>query len=83
LERDGNREIYLWDDGSSQVANLSRHRAWDDSAAWSPDGRLTWVSQRDGDMEFYLLDRQRIMNMSENPAGDSNPAWSADGRLAW
>jgi hypothetical protein len=27
-ERDGNREIYLWDDGSRQVANLSRHSAW-------------------------------------------------------
>src|SRR5688572_30675382 len=70
-ERDGDREIYVWDDGSRQRANLSHHRSWDDNAAWSQDGRLAWVSQRDGNNEIYLWDRERIVNVSDHPSGDS------------
>jgi hypothetical protein len=57
--------------------------------AWSPNGRdLAMVSNRDGDLEIYLLNVDDLMQgfdgsldrrLTDNDAGDMEPCWSPDG----
>ena len=60
-------------DGSG-VRNVTSHAARDDHPAWHPDGRLVFVSDRDGGADLYLdvvpLHRQLDR---EIPTGESNP----------
>ena len=56
--RDGNKEIYVMNaDGSKQV-NLTRHRADDFGATWSPDRtQILFVSDRTARVrDLYLMD---------------------------
>lgn len=77
-----NTEIYVWD--GEQVINVSQNPAHDAMPAWSSDGRLAWISERDGNAEIYVWDGEQVINVSQNPDGDDrNAIWSDDGRLAW
>jgi Tol biopolymer transport system component len=55
--------------------------------AWSPDGtRIAFQSDRDGDMEIYVVsaDRSEILQLTDNEAMDLYPTWSPDGtRIAF
>lgn len=55
--------------------------------AWSPDGtRIAFQSDRDGDMEIYVMsaDRSEIVQLTDNEATDLYPTWSPDGtRIAF
>jgi len=55
--------------------------------AWSPDGtRIAFHSDRDGDMEIYVVsaDRSEIVQLTDNEATDVSPTWSPDGtRIAF
>lgn len=67
--RAGNQEIFVMDvaprqakagrpvdrEGPSEPRNVSRHRAIDTFPCWRGDGGLTWVSNRGGAFEIYLL----------------------------
>ena len=55
LNRDGNYEIYRIDATGENPVNLTRNEALDHFAAWSTDGRLAFVSDRDGGFEIYVL----------------------------
>jgi Tol biopolymer transport system component len=46
-----------------------------------PDGRLAFVTYRDGDAEIYLTnaDGTGVVNLTNNEAYDWEPAWSPDG----
>lgn len=51
--RDGNDEIYIQAlDGPAR--NITNNPAIDTFAAWTPDGRLGFVSNRDGGFEIYV-----------------------------
>jgi TolB protein len=54
---EGDREVYvIKPDGSGGTA-LTRNSALDDNPAWSPDGtKITFASDRDGDLDFYTMD---------------------------
>jgi Tol biopolymer transport system component len=55
--------------------------------AWSPDGtRIAFHSDRDEDMEIYVVDadRSEIVQLTDNEAMDISPTWSPDGtRIAF
>jgi dipeptidyl aminopeptidase/acylaminoacyl peptidase len=62
---------------------LVSHRAYDDQAALSPDGRtLAFVSSRSGNADIWLLDMRtrKARNLTNAPGGDFRPSWSPDGK---
>jgi WD40 repeat protein len=85
-DREGNGEIYRFDDESPPV-NLTQHPAFDWDPAWSPDGtRLAFTTHRDGNSEIYIVDANgdNPFNLTNSPAWDYMPAWSPDGtRIAF
>jgi Tol biopolymer transport system component len=85
--RDANPEVYVMNSDGSNLANLSRNPATDDSASWSPDGRsVLFRSDRDGNQEIYKVNIDGnacvtgLTNLTRNPAMDYSPSWSHDGR---
>jgi TolB protein len=52
--RDGNYEIYVMNADGSNPRNTTSHPARDDHPAWHPDGRILFVSDRDGGSDLYL-----------------------------
>jgi TolB protein len=58
--RDGNYEIYvlnLGDPGAvlTSAVNATMHPALDSHPAWTPDGNLTFVSNRDDGFDLYVM----------------------------
>jgi TolB protein len=81
--RDGNPDIYVMQSSGSNIVNLTRNPANDDSASWSPDGtKILFRSERDGNQEIYTMnaDGTGVKNLTRNPARDNSPVWSHDGR---
>lgn len=91
-ERAGGADLYALElAAESPPIRLTRHRAFDDAAAFSPDGnRLAFVSSRDGDADIFVMPfapddpdaaEAAATNLTRRPGGDFNPAFSPDGRL--
>ncbi len=53
--RDGNYEIYVMELDGSDARRVTEHTERDDYAAWHPDGRLAYVSERNGRFDIYLI----------------------------
>lgn len=51
-------------------------------ASAPPGDHLLFASDRDGNMDLYLLDRRNrlLLNLTQHPAADALPVWSPDGR---
>lgn len=58
------------------------YRPYQNFYGWSADGRLTFLSDRDGNTEVYLWDWANYHNISQHPFNDWRPAISRDGRVA-
>ena len=66
----------------AEATQLTTHPAEDRSPSWSPDSRhLLFASERDGNSEIYLIDRDGngLRRLTDDPASDRSPAWSPDG----
>lgn len=63
--------------------NCLTHNAFENSyASWSPDGEwIVFESNRDGDWEIYLMDRngQNVKRLTHAPGEDRRPGWHPDG----
>lgn len=53
--RDGNFEIYLVDADGRNPRNATNYAGIDNFATFSPRGELTWVSQRQGRFDLFIL----------------------------
>ena len=73
-------------DGSSAPRQLTRTRAPESGAVWSPDSaRLAFTTKRDGDevAQIYLLDVARggeAVRITSLSTGARTPKWSPDGQ---
>ena len=77
-------EIYRIRDNGTGLVRLTRNRFADTSPTWSPDGaRILFVSNRDGDDELFVMDRDggNMRQLTRNRRSDLTPRWSPDGRL--
>ena len=55
--RAGNRDVYIMNPDGTEQVNLTRHRADDQQAVWSPTGeKILFVSDRGGVRDLYLMD---------------------------
>ncbi len=86
-------EVYLWN--GEQAISVSQNPTGEDSSpAWSPDGRLAFLSARNGEYDIFvwdgvsmkngLPDRDTFINVAPELTGYySEPTWTNDGRLAF
>ena len=82
--RDGNKEIYVMNSDGSKQVNLTRHRADDFGATWSPDRtQILFVSDRTARVrDLYLMDADgtNVRRVFRRIKHREQPTWSPDGR---
>ena len=54
--RGGNFDIFVCDADGQNVTNVTDHPAIDNFPTWTPEGRVTFVSNRDGGWDIYTQD---------------------------
>ncbi len=67
--------------GSGKPTPLAKGTSHFMQPAWSPDGkRFAFVSDREGDVEIYLMNKDGggVTNITNAPGKDWQPAWSAN-----
>ena len=64
------------------VTQLTDNYANDSPAGWTPDGRIGFISDRDGDPEIYVMnsDGSGVTQLTRNETYEGTPIWSPDGR---
>jgi Tol biopolymer transport system component len=86
----GNFDIFVMNADGSGQRRLTHVAAFDDEAAWSPDGKkIAFTSNRDGkyNSEIYVMNadgsgQRRLTHnaLPGNNAADYKPAWSPNGK---
>jgi TolB protein len=83
-ERNGSADLYRVRTDGSALERLTDDPAYDDQAAFSPDGRqIVFVTTRaNGTADLWTLDvaTKRAKPLTSGPGGDFRPAWSPDGK---
>jgi Tol biopolymer transport system component len=83
-ERDGSADLYRMRSDGSGVERLTDDLAYDDQAAFSPDGsRIVFVSTRAaGTANLWILDlkTKAAHPLTSGQGGDFRPSWSPDGK---
>jgi TolB protein len=81
--REGSADLFRVRVDGSGLERLTDSLAFDDQAAFSPDGRaIAFVSSRTGQADIWVLELEtrRLVNVTNHSEGDFRPAWSRDGR---
>jgi Tol biopolymer transport system component len=88
--RDANSEIYKMDtvdsdndDNGDNPTRLTNNGAFDSAPAWSPNGKIAFYSERDGDREIFVMraNGSRQTRLTKNLSyEDSFPSWSPNGK---
>jgi TolB protein len=82
-ERAGSADLYRIREDGSELERLTDDPAYDDQAAFSPDGnQLVYVTTRaDGTSDLWILDlnSSQARPLTSGPGGDFRPTWSPDG----
>jgi Tol biopolymer transport system component len=82
-EREGSADLYRVRPDGTDLERLTDSPAFDDQAAFSPDGRqMAFVTSRaNGTADLWTLDVQtrRARALTSGAGGDFRPAWSPDG----
>ncbi len=77
---DGKTTLRAFDLDEGRVSDLTEGAFHDGAPAWSPDGRhLAFVSDRDGDVELYVMraDGSGKTRLTHAPGADWLPRWVA------
>ena len=83
-ERDGSADLYRIRTDGSGLERLTDDPAFDDQAAFSPDGKqIVFVTTRSGgraNLWILDVDARRAKALTSGTGGDFRPAWSPDGK---
>src|SRR6516165_4131527 len=83
-ERNGSADLYRMRPDGSGLERLTDDPAYEDQAAFSPDGnRIAFVTTRaDGRANLWILDlnTRQATPLTSGAGGDFRPAWSPDGQ---
>ena len=83
-ERNGSADLYRVKPDGTGLERLTDNPAYDDQAAFSPDGnQLVFVSTRaGGTADLWTMDLQTraAKALTSGPGGDFRPSWSPDGQ---
>src|SRR5215212_3068239 len=83
-ERGGSADLYRVNPDGTGLERLTDSPAYDDQAAFSPDGkRLVFVSSRaDGTADLFTMDvaSHKTRPLTSGAGGDFRPSWSPDGQ---
>jgi len=83
-ERDGSADLYRMHPDGSALERLTNDPAYDDQAAFSPDGsRIVFVTTRAGGRaNLWMLDlnTRQATPLTSGAGSDFRPAWSPDGQ---
>ncbi len=75
-DRNGNLDIFVMNDDSSDVIQLTSHAADDFGPVWSPDGsQIAFYTFRDGNNEIYVMnaDGSEQTNVSQTTRFEFDP----------
>jgi Tol biopolymer transport system component len=92
-EKGDSSEIYLWD-GNSTTSLSQNPTGRDEAPTWSADGRIAFLSARNGEYDIFIWDGVSLKNGSpdidtyvnvspELTNYNSYPAWTNDGGIAF
>jgi PKD repeat protein len=82
----GGGEIGVVNLADGSLTYPASHPAHDSGPAWSPDGRIAFVSDRDGSVELYVMDGEgsNLTRLTYNAGFTGAFRWSPDGsRIAF
>ncbi len=76
-------QIYLWEQATRQVSQLTEGESGFANPTWSPDGRfMAMTSSREGNGDIFILELSigELTNLTRHPARDTQPSWSPDSK---
>ncbi|MCL9805506.1 DPP IV N-terminal domain-containing protein [Flavobacterium amniphilum] len=82
-KRDGNFDVYLMNDDSTNVVNLTNDPSTDYGLNWSPDGKhILFYSNRSGNEEIWRMnpDGSNPVNLTNAPSNERSATYSPDGK---
>ena len=83
-DREGSADLFRVKPDGTGLERLTDSPAYDDQAAFSPDGKqLVFVTTRNGgtaDLWTMDLQTKRAKALTSGPGGDFRPSWSPDGK---
>jgi TolB protein len=78
--------VFVANSDGSVAGKLTKHHAFDDLPAWSPDGsRIAFASNRNSSYQIFVMQRDgsdvRLVANTEGRA--TAPKWSPDGKTIY
>lgn len=79
---DDNLEVYVMDTAGGEPMRMTYTAADEDRPAFTPDGRVSFDSERTRDWELWVLDPagENPVQLTDSPGIDEGSSWSSDGR---
>lgn len=77
--RSGHWQLYVLDLASGVSRAVMDTTSNETLPDWSADGRIAWVSDRDGNEEVYVMEHHMPRRISNSAGRDLHPYWSPDG----
>jgi Tol biopolymer transport system component len=75
----GKTEVHLISADGTKHVNLTRSPSFDGEPSWTPEGRIVFTSNRDGNRDIYVMDATGAgkTNLTNTPGGRTeHAAWS-------
>ncbi|OGD75165.1 MAG: hypothetical protein A2Y64_02480 [Candidatus Coatesbacteria bacterium RBG_13_66_14] len=81
--QDANLEVYVMDSTGGEPARLTFTPEDEDRPVFTPDGRISFDSERTGDWELWVMDADggNPARLTDSPGIDEGSSWSPDGKL--